>query len=52
VAAAIVDAATAAIDKSTPTVVWGLKNALMASAYRFTPSKMMLTVSERIMKAN
>lgn len=48
----VVDTAMAAIDKSTPTVVSGLKNAVLASAYRYTPRKMMLTVSERIMKAN
>jgi len=52
VTVAVVDTAVAAIDKSTPTVVSGLKNAVLASAYRFTPRKMMLTVSERIMRAN
>jgi hypothetical protein len=42
----------ATIDKSTPTVVSGLKNSVLASAYRYTPRKVMLAVSERIMKAN
>ena len=50
--AQVVDTAMATIDKSTPTVVSGLKNSVLASAYRYTPRKMMLTVSERIMKAN
>ena len=48
----VVDTAMATIDKSTPTVVSGLKNSVLASAYRYTPRKMMLAVSERIMKAN
>ena len=48
----VVDTAMAAIDKSTPTVVSGLKNTVLSSAYRYTPRKMMLAVSERIMKAN
>ena len=48
----VVDTAMATIDKSTPTVVSGLKNSVLASAYRYTPRKLMLTVSERIMKAN
>jgi len=47
-----VDTAMAAIDKSSPTVVSGLRNALLASAYRFSPRRMLLGVSERIMKAN
>ena len=50
--AQVVDTAMAAIDKSTPTVVSGLKNALLATGYRFTPRKMMLTVTERMMKAH
>ena len=48
----VVDTAMAAIDKSTPTVVSGLKNALLATGYRFTPRRVMLQVSERLMKSN
>ena len=48
----VVDTAMATIDKSTPTVVSGLKNSVLASAYRYTPKKVLLAVSERIMKAN
>ena len=48
----VVDTAMAAIDKSDPTVISGLKNTLLASAYRFTPRKLMLSVSQQIMKAN
>ena len=48
----VVDTAMAAIDKSTPTVISGLKNAVLASGYRFAPRRMLLAVSERIMKAN
>ena len=48
----VVDTAMAAIGKSTPTVISGLKNALLASGYRFAPRKMMLQVSQAMMKAN
>ena len=48
----VVDTAMAAIDKSTPTVVSGLKNALLANGYRFAPRKVLLALSEHIMKAN
>ena len=48
----VVDTAMAAIDKSTPTVISGLRNALMASGYRVAPRKLLLAVSQRIMKAN
>ena len=48
----VVDTAMAAIDKSDPTVISGVKNTLLASAYRFTPRKLMLSVSQQIMKAN
>lgn len=44
--------AMAAIDKSGPTVISGLKNAVLASAYRYTPKKILLAVSQQIMKAN
>src|ERR1700712_2779955 len=48
----VVDTAMAALDKSTPTVVSGLKNALLASGYRFTPRRLMLEVSQRVMKSD
>ena len=48
----VVDTAMAAIDKSTPTVISGLKNTLLASGYRFAPRKVLLAVSQQIMKAN
>lgn len=47
----VVDTAMSAIDKSTPTVVSGWRNALLASGYRFTPRRVMLQVSERITKS-
>ncbi len=47
----VVDTALAALDKSTPTVVSGLKNALLAYGYRFTPRKVMLEVSQRLVKS-
>ncbi len=48
----VVDTAMAALDKSTPTVVSGLKNALLATGYRFTPRRLMLEVSQRLLKSN
>lgn len=48
----VVGTAMAAIDKSTPTVISGLKNAVLANASRITPKKALLAVSARIMKAN
>ena len=48
----VVATAMAAIDKSTPTVISGLKNALLASGYRFAPRRTMLQVSQAMMKAN
>jgi short-subunit dehydrogenase len=48
----VVDTAMAGLDKSSPTTVSGLRNAVLASAYRFTPRKLMLQISEQIMKAN
>jgi hypothetical protein len=42
----------AAIDKSTPTVISGLRNALLANGSRFAPRKVLLAVSQHIMKAN
>jgi len=48
----VVDTAFAALDKSTPTVVSGFRNALLATGYRFTPRKVMLAVSERLLKSH
>jgi uncharacterized protein len=48
----VVDTALAALDKSTPTVVSGLKNAILATGYRFTPRRVMLQVSQQLLKAN
>ena len=48
----VVDTAMAAIDKSTPTVISGLRNALMANGYRNAPRRFLLQVSQRIMKAD
>lgn len=48
----VVDTALAALDKSNPTVVSGLRNNIMAAGYRVAPRKLMLAVSERIMKSD
>ncbi|MGZ8803434.1 MAG: SDR family NAD(P)-dependent oxidoreductase, partial [Mycobacterium sp.] len=48
----VVDTALAALDRSSPTVVSGLRNNLLASGYRVTPRKLMLAVSERILKSS
>jgi uncharacterized protein len=48
----VVDVAMAALDKSTPTVVSGLANVLLATGYRFTPRRVMLEVSQRLLKAH
>jgi short-subunit dehydrogenase len=48
----VVDTAMSAIDKTTPTVISGWRNALLANGYRFTPRRVMLQVSQRMMKAN
>jgi hypothetical protein len=48
----VVDTAMAALDKSTPTVVSGWKNALLASGYRFTPRRVMLQVSQQLLKSD
>jgi short-subunit dehydrogenase len=48
----VVDTAMAALNKSTPTVISGLKNALLATGYRYTPRRVMLKVSQRLMKSN
>lgn len=48
----VVDTAMAAIDKSTPTVISGTRNALLANGYRIAPRKLLLALSQQIMKAN
>ncbi|MGD9622655.1 MAG: SDR family NAD(P)-dependent oxidoreductase [Mycolicibacterium sp.] len=48
----VVDTALAALDKSNPTVVSGLRNTIMAAGYRVAPRKLLLAVSERIMKSD
>jgi short-subunit dehydrogenase len=48
----VVDTAIAAIDKSTPTVISGLRNAVMANGYRIAPRRFLLQMSQRIMKAD
>lgn len=48
----VVDTAMAAIDKSTPTVVSGWRNALLASGYRFMPRRMMVQVAEQMTKTD
>lgn len=47
----VVATAMAAIDKSTPTVISGLRNALMANGYRIAPRKLLLAISQQIVKA-
>jgi short-subunit dehydrogenase len=47
----VVATAMAAIDKSTPTVISGLRNALLANGYRVAPRRVLLQVAQRIMKA-
>jgi short-subunit dehydrogenase len=47
----VVTTALSALDKSSPTVVSGWKNALLASGYRVTPRRLMLAVSERLLKS-
>jgi hypothetical protein len=42
----------AALDKSTPTVVSGWRNAILANGYRFTPRRLMVQISEQLLKAN
>lgn len=46
----VVDTAFAALGKNSPTVVSGFRNNLLAAGYRVTPRKLMLVVSERILK--
>lgn len=47
----VVDTAMAAIDKSTPTVISGWRNMVVACGYRITPRRLMLMASERFVKA-
>lgn len=47
----VVDTALNALDRSAPTVVSGWKNSLLASGYRVTPRRLMLAVSERLLKS-
>ncbi|MCB1263641.1 MAG: SDR family oxidoreductase [Mycobacterium sp.] len=47
----VVDVAMAAIDKSTPTVISGLRNAILANGYRIAPRRVMLEVAQRMVKA-
>ena len=47
----VVATAMAAIDKSTPTVISGLRNALLANGYRVAPRRVLLQVAQHIMKA-
>ena len=47
----VVDTAMAALDKSTPTVVSGFQNMLLANGYRIAPRRVMLAVSERLLKS-
>ena len=48
----VVDTAMSAIEKSTPTVVSGWRNALLATGYRVAPRRVMLQVSQRMMKSH
>jgi uncharacterized protein len=48
----VVDTAMSALDKSAPTVVSGWRNSLLATGYRVTPRRLMLAVSERLLKSS
>ncbi|WP_372924073.1 SDR family NAD(P)-dependent oxidoreductase [Mycobacterium sp. TJFP1] len=48
----VVDTAFAALDGSSPTVISGFRNKLLASGYRVSPRKVLLAVSEYMLKAN
>ena len=48
----VVDTAMAAIDKSGPTVISGLRNALLAKGYRIAPRRVLLQVTQQMMKAH
>ena len=47
----VVNTALDALNKSSPTVVSGWKNSLLAAGYRVTPRRVMLAVSERSLKS-
>lgn len=47
----VVSVAMAAIDKSMPTVISGLRNTLLANGYRIAPRRTMLKMAEKIMRA-
>jgi short-subunit dehydrogenase len=47
----VVSTAMAAIDKSTPTVISGWRNAVVASGYRLAPRRLMLPIAQRFVKA-
>ena len=42
----------AALDKSNPTIVSGWRNALLSTGYRFIPRRVMVQISEQLLKAN
>jgi short-subunit dehydrogenase len=48
----VVDTALAALDKSSPTVVSGWRNTLLANGYRITPRRLMVQISEQLLKSN
>ena len=48
----VVATAMAAVEKSTPTVVSGWKNTLLATGYRFVPRRLMVQVAEQMIKAD
>jgi short-subunit dehydrogenase len=48
----VVDTAFSALDKSTPTIVSGWRNALLSTGYRFMPRRVMVQISEQLLKAN
>jgi short-subunit dehydrogenase len=47
----VVDTAMNALDKSTPTVVSGLANAVLAVSTRFVPPRLLAPISQRLMKS-
>lgn len=46
----VVDTAFAALNGSSQTVVSGVRNKIVASGYRFTPRRLLLPISERLLK--
>jgi short-subunit dehydrogenase len=48
----VVDTALKALDKSSPTVVSGLANSVLAYSTRFVPRTVLAQMSQRLMKAN